>query len=160
MSTSGQPPHSFPASPPAASQGTPGMPNMTLPHVTMSTGVTGAPATFANLNTIDPNPQQAPIKSEQPAGDLNAQSLLNELTEEGSTCNSLNLDSGLLNYITDAFQVDSLEQSDSLTKFLNQEMDNSTAGAGNMQQDVLMNTDVPVTDNLQDVHQQLTDLNR
>ncbi len=159
-STSAQTSGAFLGGPPAASMGAPGVLDVTYPQpqVTMSTGVSGAPATFTHLSNINPavpqdkNAQQAAAT----ATEFNAQSILNELSEGGSTCNSMNIDSGLLNYITDSLDPD---QSDSLTKFLNQEIDaNSAVVAGNMQQDSLM---MPLSnDNLQDIHQQLRDLNQ
>ena len=151
-SAAGQPPFSFTAGAPSATQG---MPSMPFSQVTVSQGVGGVPATFTNLNTMNPALQQTQVKNEQPAGDEHAQSLMNETTEEGSACNSLNFDSGLFNFVNDTFPVDSLDQNDSLTNFLNgQEMDSSAAGAGNLQQDLLMNQD------LQDIHQKIAGLNQ
>ena len=150
-SAAGQPPFSFTTGAPSATQG---MPSMPFSQVTVSQGVGGVPATFTNLNPMNPTLQQAQVKNEQPTGDEQAQSLMNE-TEEGSACNSLNFDSGLLNFVNDNFPVDSLDQNDSLTNFLDgQEMDSSAAGAGNMQQDILMNQD------LQDIHQKIAGLNQ
>lgn len=144
------PPYVFPS----ASQGTPAMPHIS--QVTMASGVTGGMATYATLNTVtQPMQQQGqmlyqqPIKTEQPADEL-----LNDFPESGSACNSFNLDSGLLQYITD-------EQADSLTKFLDPtamvEPNSNPPNAANSQQDaVMMNLDM---DNLQDIHNQLSDLN-
>ena len=157
-SAAGQQPYSFPAAPLSATQGM--HHNMPFSQVTVSHGVGGVPATFTNLNAINPSLQQAQIKSEQLRGDEHTQSLLNEATDEGSACNSLNFDSGLLNFVNDTFPVDSLEQSDSLTNFLNgQDIDSNAAGAGNMQQDVLMSPEMQDSD-MQDIHQKIAELNQ
>ncbi len=150
-----QPAYNFPPAPPSASQGAPGMPNMTFPppqpQVTMSTGVSGAPATFTNLNSMSTAVQSSQIKSEQSAAaDMSAQSILSDLAEGGSTCNSMQIDSGLLNYITDNFNADSLDQNDSLTKFLNQEMNGAADNAA----------ELPLGDQLDVLHQQLNNLDQ
>lgn len=157
-----QPPFSFQAAaPPSATQG---MPVMPFSQVTMSHSVSGTPATFTNLNTMNPTLQHSQqIKSEQAAGADQAQSLLNEAPDDGSACNSLNFDSGLLNFVNDTFPIDSMEQSDSLTKFLTgHDIDSNAGGAGSLQQDVLMSADLQAMQNsdIQDIHQKLTELNQ
>ncbi len=143
---------------PQASQGTPGMPNMTAQaQVTMSTGIGGNPASFAQLNTVTqqqhaqlPMLHHSQIKHEQTN---EVQAAFTDFTDPNSQCNSLNLDSlnnsGLLQFITD-------DQADSLTRFLDANMQPLDA---NMQQDPMMVSLDDPTDSFRDIHNQLSDLN-
>ncbi len=139
---------------PQASQGTPGMPNMTAQaQVTMSTGIGGNPASFAQLNTV-PQQQQgqlpmlhhSQIKHEQTN---EVQAAFNDFPDPNSQCNSLNLDSGLLQFITD-------DQADSLTRLLDASMQPLDA---NMQQDPMMVSLDDTTDSFREIHNQLSNLN-